>query len=245
MALSINYERKRALLIGINSYSCNSLQYCINDAEDLNMALRRIDFVTSIGLNCNLNQFYQIIDKFVQSIQRDDLVLFYFAGHGKQMEDQNYLLPSDYHYDHRGHERDYIANHAINVKYITEKIDSTKCCIKIYMFDCCRNLIQTRASNASQGLSPMNASLQTLIVFACAPGKAVQDETRNNRNGSFIENLLKHITIPDKDIEEIMKNVARDVNLQTNGFQLPYRISSLTENVYLTANYKPSEHLFL
>ena len=80
----------------------------------------------------------------------------------------------------------------------------------------------------------MSVSLQTLIVFACAPGKAVQDETRNNRNGSFMENLLKYIITSDKDIEEIMKNVARDVNLQTGGFQLPYRTSSLTEKRLLS-----------
>ncbi|CAF1493496.1 unnamed protein product, partial [Rotaria sp. Silwood1] len=69
----------------------------------------------------------------------------------------------------------------------------------------------------------MNGSPQTLIVYACAPDSAVQDETRNNRNGSFIENLLKHITRPDKHIEKIMKDVADAVHLQTGGFQLPHR----------------------
>jgi uncharacterized caspase-like protein len=236
MASSIAYQRKHALIIGINKYPCDSLKYCINDAIDLKTTLQRIGFDVSLGVDCDLQEFYHKTNTFAETIQRNDLVLFYFAGHGKQMEDENYLLPSDYDYDQRGHERDYIANHAINVKYIMKEIGDRKCRITIYLFDCCRHLVKIRATNAKQGLLPMHAPLQTLIVYACAPGKAVQDETRNNRNGCFIENLLKYIPVPNKDIEEIMKDVARDVNLQTGGHQLPYRTSSLTDKVFLVAN---------
>jgi uncharacterized caspase-like protein len=232
------------LIIGINKYLRDPLNYCINDATDLKITLRRMNFQISPGENCSLNEFYNIVDTFANTIQQNDLVLFYFAGHGKQNEDDNFLLPSDYDYDYRGHERDYITNHAINVKYIIKKIDDKKCRVTIYLFDCCRNLIKTRASNVSRGLSPMYAPLQTLIVFACAPGKEVQDETRNNRNGSFIENLLKYIATPNRDIEEIMKDVACDVNSQTNGFQLPYRTSSLTGKVFLVTNNDQGKYVF-
>jgi hypothetical protein len=90
----------------------------------------------------------------------------------------------------------------------------------------------------------MHAPLQTLIVFACAPGKEVQDETRNDRNGSFMENLLKYIETPKRDIEEIMKDVACDVSSQTDGFQLPYRTSSLTSKVFLMANNDQGKTIF-
>jgi uncharacterized caspase-like protein len=244
MALPVSYQRKRALIIGINEYTVDPLQYCINDATDLGKTLRRIGFDISLELDCTQDEFYRTVDTFAESTKHDDLVLFYFAGHGNQMEDKNYLLPSDYDYDHRGQERDYIANHAINVQYITKKIDDKKCRITIYIFDCCRHLIRIRAKDANQGLLPMNASSKTLIVFACAPGKAVQDETRNNRNGSFIENLLKYIATPNKDIEDIMKDVAGEVNSQTAGYQLPYRTSSLTGKVYLVTNNEQSKNIF-
>jgi uncharacterized caspase-like protein len=244
MASSVIYQRKHALIIGINKYLRDPLNYCINDATDLKTTLRRMDFRISSGENCNLSEFYNIVDRFANTIQQNDLVLFYFAGHGKQNEDENFLLPSDYDYNYRGQERDYIANHAINVKYIMQKIDDRKCCVTIYLFDCCRNLIRTRARNANQGLSPMHAPLQTLIVFACAPGKEVQDETQNDRNGSFMENLLRYIETPNRDIEEIMKDVACDVKSQTDGFQLPYRTSSLTSKVFLMANNDQGKTIF-
>jgi uncharacterized caspase-like protein len=179
-----------------------------------------------------------VIDTFVNTVQHNDLVLFYFAGHGKQSKDENYLLPSDYNFDYRGSEHDCIINNAVNIEYIMNKIDSKKCRIAIYLLDCCRTMIRTRATGENQGLSGINGSSQTqsLIVFACAPGRAVQDETRNNRNSSFIENLLKHITKPNKDIEEIMRDVAEGVNSQTSGFQLPHRSSSISGKVFLVLN---------
>ncbi|CAF1275217.1 unnamed protein product [Rotaria sordida] len=221
MTSSVVYRQKHALIIGINNYLLNPLEYCINDAEDLEKILQRIDFHVLLGIDCNLYKFYSIIDIFTNRIQQDDLILFYFAGHGKQMKDDDYLLPVDYYllpvdyyYDYRGNEQDYIIKHAINVKH----------------------MIRTRSLNSNHNLLFMNGSSQTLIVFACAPGNAVQDETRNNRNGSFMENLLKHITIPNKDIEEIMKQVADDVNKQTDGFQLLHRISSWLGKVFLVQN---------
>ena len=236
MAAPIAYQRKRALIIGINNYRHDPLIYCLNDATDLAVTLRRMDFNLVLRKDCKLVEFYKIIDQFAATIQPDDLVLFYFAGHGKQCEKENYLLPSDYDYDYRGHERDYIPNHAINAKYVMKKIDDQKCRVTIHLFDCCRNFVRLRATNISQGLLPMHAQLQSLIVFACAPGKSVQDETRNNKNGSFMENLLMHIVTPNKDIEEIMKDVADNVYLQTGGFQLPYRTSSIIGKLFLVGS---------
>jgi len=108
MASSVLYQRKCALIIGINDYPSDPLKYCINDAEDLSRTLQRIGFQITLKLNCNYNEFHHTIDRFAETVQSNDLILFYFAGHGKQMKDQNYLLPMDYEYDHRGYERDYI-----------------------------------------------------------------------------------------------------------------------------------------
>ena len=124
--MSAAYKRKKALIIGIDSYRQNPLKYCVNDAEDLKTTLKRVGFDVSIGLNCHQTKFYGKIDKFVEELQSMDLALFYFAGHGKQNDDQNYLLPAEYDYDYRGSEHQYLVDHAINVKYITNAIDKKK-----------------------------------------------------------------------------------------------------------------------
>ncbi|CAF3972958.1 unnamed protein product [Adineta steineri] len=235
MASSVDYKRKIALVIGINYYPDDySLKYCTNDATDLAFTLQNIGFKISLGLDCDLIKFQNKIDTFIDTIEPDDLVLFYFAGHGKQNDDENYLLPSVYDYSGRKH--DYMVNNGINVQHIMNKIKEKKCRTTIYLFDCFRSKIGAGSSNSKQGLSSVNAPAETFIVFACAPGTILLDETKNNNNGCFIENLLKHIATSDKDIEELMMNVAGDVNRQTKGIQIPYQRSSLTGKVYLKKN---------
>jgi uncharacterized caspase-like protein len=244
MTLSDGYGRKRALIIGINHYPSAPLAYCENDAKDLKDTLAGIGFDVSLGINCDRVEFLNMINTFVEGIQRTDLILFYFAGHGKQHEDKNYLLPSGYDYDHLLTEDKQIADHAVNAQYIMKKINDKCCRITIYIFDCCRNYVKTKGIDMQQGLSPMSAPPETLIAFSCAPGGAALDETRNDRNGIFIQSLLKHIATPNKDIEEVLKNVSREVKQQTAGFQKPHRTSSLTENIFLVTEHNQGQFLY-
>ncbi|CAF4592294.1 unnamed protein product, partial [Rotaria sp. Silwood2] len=235
MALAVPYLRKRALIIGINSYSKDPLKCCINDAEDLKTTLEHVEFTASLGRDCNRDEFYGMVNTFVSGIERTDLTLFYFAGHGKQNNNENYLLPSDYDYDYRGSERDYIAEHAINAQYIMKKIDDKRCRITVLIFDCCRKPVRDRGPNL-QGLSAMHASSHTFIAFSCAPGKTALDETTNGRNSIFTGSLLNHISTPHAHIEDIFLNVASEVQLQSGGFQRPFRSTDLAEKVYLVTN---------
>ncbi|CAM4849877.1 unnamed protein product, partial [Rotaria magnacalcarata] len=81
MTSSPVYQRKRALLIGINTYRTDSLKYCINDANDLATTLDRIGFKVLQGVDCKRTEFHQMVENFVKGIQRTDLTFFYFSGH--------------------------------------------------------------------------------------------------------------------------------------------------------------------
>ncbi|CAF3979929.1 unnamed protein product [Rotaria magnacalcarata] len=214
MTSSPVYRRKRALIIGINTYRTDSLAYCINDANDLATTLDSIGFKVLQGVDCKRTEFHQMVEIFAKGIQHTDLTFFYFSGHGKQCENENYLLPSDYDYDYKTRESIYLLDNAVSVQ---------------------KN-VRIKGDSDQQGLSPMHASSETLIAYACAPGAVAVDETRNGRNGYFAEHLLKHIKTPNNDIEDILKIVAREVKLQTAGFQVPFRTSSLTEKVCLVTS---------
>ncbi|CAF1581550.1 unnamed protein product [Rotaria magnacalcarata] len=72
-------RRRLALVIGIGDYeNVRELKNPQNDAKALSSLLQRIRFTTAD----------QQLDK--------TRILFYFAGHGVQWEDQNYLLPKDF-----------------------------------------------------------------------------------------------------------------------------------------------------
>jgi uncharacterized caspase-like protein len=239
MASATKKSCKRALVIGIDEYSdpSSSLTTCVNDAKDLSTALSRIGsnahdrFNVSSAFNCTHAAFQETLNILIKTIQKGDIVLFYFAGHAEEYNGENYLLPSDYNYDHSMSETDYREKYAINAQYILHRINSTWAHVTIFILDCCRTK-RTRTIHMN-GLSPMNTPPETLIVFSCAPGKGALDDALNNKNSVFAQNLLRHIETSNEDIETMFMNVARDVKKQTHDFQTPCRQSSLTEKIFL------------
>ncbi len=232
MASFTTPERKLALTIGINNYPADSkLNYCINDATDIGEKLKSIRFAVISGINCDKAKFSHLIDKFVVEIKPGDLILFYFAGHGCQFEDKNYLLPAGYSYDHSTDERTYIVENSINAQYILHKIAAQHPRATIFILDCCRTYVKSRSINSQQGMAAIRGPPESLIAFSCGFNQGGIDETQNSRNGIFTEHLLKYITTPNQDIETVLQIVARDV--KSRGFPLPWRASCLTEKIYL------------
>ncbi|CAF2980056.1 unnamed protein product, partial [Rotaria sp. Silwood2] len=89
-------HRKLALVIGIGEYeNFDQLSNPENDARDMESALESIGFTVTMVLHLKRVAMKHALVKFEDSIQPGDMVLFYFAGHGTQWEDQNYLLPKD------------------------------------------------------------------------------------------------------------------------------------------------------
>lgn len=225
-------HEKLALVIGINNYPReDKLKYCIKDAEDMADKLKSIGFTVTSAIDCNKKQFEGQISKFVENITSDNLVLFYFAGHGCQFEDKNYLLPAGYSYDHSMNERKYIEENGISAQYILHKIECKGAKATIFILDCCRIYVSYRSINTSRGLGSIKGPSESLIAFSCGFNQGSIDDTLNDRNGIFTEHLLKYIATPDQDIETILQMVACEV--KSKGFPIPFRTSSLTEKIYL------------
>src|SRR5271163_3484009 len=117
---SSSISKKRALLIGNNAYKQgHKLRCCINDANDLGNKLCEIHFQVTVGTDLTYEQMDVMIEDFVNNICSDDLVVFFFAGHGTQWNDQNFLIPID---DDQIKDRKYIKHRAINAQHTLEKI---------------------------------------------------------------------------------------------------------------------------
>lgn len=80
-------KNKLALVIGINKYEArNDLKNPENDARDMAIALRRINFDVKEPLDTTYTDIELCLKIFIESINVGDMVLFYFAGHGQQWE---------------------------------------------------------------------------------------------------------------------------------------------------------------
>ncbi|CAF0902712.1 unnamed protein product [Adineta steineri] len=233
-------HKKRALLIGNNNYKKNSpLRYCTNDAEDLSKKLQEIDFEITVGTNLTYEQMDRTIETFKEKINPDDLVLFFFAGHGCQSSHRNFLMPID---DDRIKTNIDLEHRAINAQFVLEKIMSRRPSAAIFLLDCCRNSFVGESSN-SNGLSPMQAVADSFIVFACDANKTALDGSANNRNGLFTSHLLRYIDQPNLIIDEIMYDVCDGVMRETNNGQCPFRVSSLRRKVYLNQQFTDGQSL--
>jgi hypothetical protein len=232
MAFATKPKRKVALTIGINAYpNADQLEFCVNDANDVKEKLESIKFRVMSGIDCKKEEFKRLVDKFVSSIQQQDLVLFYFAGHGNQFDDKNYLLPAGYSYDYSIVQREYVQQNSINAQYILHEIENRHPYATIMILDCCRTYVKTRSSNNQSNFTGIIGPSESLIAFSCGFGQGAIDDTKNNRNGIFTSHLLKHITESTLDIETVLSMVAYDV--KSDGFALPWRSTCLSKKIYL------------
>ncbi|CAF4476018.1 unnamed protein product [Rotaria socialis] len=232
-------RRKLALIIGNQNYEIRPLKNPEKDANDLSKVLRRIGFQVELGINCTYDAMNNLISRFTNRITDEDLVLFYFAGHGFQQNERNFILPIDT--TERFDNETIIGTNTLNVQDILEKMKSNTSYATIFILDCCRQY-RFRNRNISQdstkqfkGLFKMTAPAGSLIQFACAPGKLAADDSDQAKNGLFTKHLLKHIARPSIDVDILLRAVANGVFEESKGEQTPYRDSCLMTigNIYL------------
>lgn len=138
----------------------------------MSQALKRLKFRVRIKLNKTRQEMVEIISKYKSYINRDDLVVFYFAGHGYQHGETNYIVGID--------------GHSVRVKWILDTIMEQKPYGLLMICDCCRNY-----SNKSMGQMTMRSTKNVTIELSCQADASAR-ENRNKRNGYYTESLLRY-----------------------------------------------------
>jgi uncharacterized caspase-like protein len=229
MCAAAMQPRKVAFTIGNNNYETSPLQNCVNDANDLSGKLEEIGFIVTSKINLNYEQMDKAIKEFVESLQAGDFVLFFYAGHGSQFEDQNYLIPCDNTNIKVASDLKYRAT---NVQMFLDYLSYENPYVIVFLLDCCRNYpLRGRPRGPSiDGLAKMSGGAGLVIGFACAPGKTAGDASSNGQNGIFTKHILQHITKPGEDILKLIVDVTNGVLTETNEKQEPYFTGSLRKH---------------
>ncbi|CAF1456087.1 unnamed protein product [Rotaria magnacalcarata] len=235
-------KRKLALVIGIGKYQhIGSLSNPENDADDMTSELKSIGFTVMKALHLTRDKMNSVLEEFKKSIQQSDMVLFYFAGHGVQWKDQNYLLATDIP-NVSGID---LNEKAINAQRFLDDLCDQKPFVTIFLLDCCRtsyrNTFQIDVQNANTEESKLADFKEmhgagALIAFACAPGIPAIDIPAGSvpRNGLFTKYLLRHIKTPNEDIRMILSVVRKEVKHDSKSRQIPFISDGLLEkNIYL------------
>ena len=226
--LGVPTGRRVALVIGNAQYKSSPLENSVNDATDIDQALKRFGFQTTFLRNASLSQMRESTRRFADQLTTADVALIYFAGHGIESKNKNYMIPvnSDLKFEYELADQAYDAGAWLEMLEMIKSNNAER--VNIVILDACRNnnLIGSRSLN--RGLGRMDAPAGTFLSYSTAPGKVAADGGKGERNSPFTRNLLKAIQQPGQPIEEVFKEVRRNVTRETNGAQVPWESTSLT-----------------
>ncbi|BCG70602.1 hypothetical protein MesoLj113a_17600 [Mesorhizobium sp. 113-1-2] len=224
--------RRVALVIGNGTYAeAGTLANPVNDALDIADKLRSIGFEVIEGNDLGKRELERSIGEFSDALEGAGVGLFYYAGHGLQLDGRNYIVPVDARLDMPVK----LQLEAVPIDEVLDIMEQqTK--VSLVFLDACRNnpfarslsrTATTRSATALAGLAQFDSTRGSFIAFSTAPGAVAMDGT--GRNSPFAAALLRHIAEPGQSINDMMIAVRRDVVSQTREGQRPWEQGSLLE----------------
>lgn len=221
-----------ALVIGNGTYAeAGTLANPVNDALDIADKLRSIGFEVIEGNDLGKRELERSIGEFSDALEGAGVGLFYYAGHGLQVDGRNYIVPVDARLDMPVK----LQLEAVPIDEVLDIMEQqTK--VSLVFLDACRNnpfarslsrSASTRSATALAGLAQFDSTRGSFIAFSTAPGAVAMDGT--GRNSPFAQALLRHIAEPGQSINDMMIAVRRDVVSQTREAQRPWEQGSLLE----------------
>jgi TPR repeat protein len=224
-------EKRFALVIGNSQYSSSPLKNPVNDARDIASTLRSFGFDVALHENTSYKDMRRAIIEFGNRLRDSGVGVFYYAGHGLQVNGRNYMVPVDAVIQGDAE----VAVEAVDVDNILSRMETARNRLNIVILDACRDDPFTRSFRSPvQGLASIDAPIGTLIAYATAPGRVAQDASGEGANGLYTSELLKAIKIPGLRIEDVFKRVRQEVVKKTEGKQVPWEASSLTGDFSFT-----------
>jgi hypothetical protein len=220
-ALQAAPERRTALVIGNSSYSSGPLKNPVNDAADIAAALKRAGFTVMLKKNANLQDMIEAIEDFGNSLKKGGVGLFYYAGHGVQVNNVNYLLPIK----ERINKESDVRFQAVDAGRVLAEMENANNGLNIVILDACRdNPFGKSFRSASRGLAIVsNAPTGTFISYSTGAGQVARDG--EGRNSHYTKALLENIAKPGLTINNVFMNVRSKVKKETG--QVPWELSSL------------------
>src|SRR5262249_47448866 len=156
----------------------------------------------------------------------DTIALVYYAGHGVQVDGENFLVPVDAKIQSESD----IAKEAIRLADVMSALAAAPSKMRIVILDACRNN-PFATTKQTRGLS--------IVAYSTAPGTEATDGagTHSPYTAAFIEVAQQ----PRVQIEQLFKQVRLKVHEATKGQQTPWESSSLTSDFwFLPTDESPS-----
>jgi uncharacterized caspase-like protein len=225
-------ENRVALVIGQSNYrSVVALPNPANDAKAMSEMLGDAGFEVLSAADLSQNEMREKVSEFAARVAAkgpDTVALVFYAGHGLQVDGENFLIPVDI--DPK-READ-IPLQAVRLNDILNTLTSVPSRMRILLLDSCRNNpFPAINQSAGHGLAIVDAKTGapgTFLSFSTSPGAEAEDG--NGADSPYTSALLLAAKEPGLSIEDTFKRVRVSVNKATEGRQTPWDSSSLTDD---------------
>jgi formylglycine-generating enzyme required for sulfatase activity len=232
-AAAVSAETRIALVIGNSEYSSGPLPNPANDAKMIGETLSSLGFEVIARRNADQNTMKRAIQEFGSRLEKGGpsaVGLFYYAGHGVQLNGRNYLIPTTAQIEREGD----VEIEAVSADWVIEQMRYARNRLNIVILDACRNNPFTRSMRSvDHGLATMDAPAGILIAYSTAPGAVAADGS--GRNSPYTEALSQAMRDLHEPVEQVFKHVRVGVMGATSGRQVPWESSSLTGDFYFAA----------
>lgn len=215
---------KIALICGNDNYPESPLKNAVNDVKAIGDRLKSLGFQCIICANAGKKEMYQGLRDFAKKLENNDVALFFFAGHGMQIDGANYLTAIDTDFQDEGSAK----YSSLPLNQVIETMEDGHNQTSIIILDACRNNPyerRWRGGAETRGLAPVYAPKGMIIAYATSPGQVASDGP--GENGAFTTAVLRHITTQDISIEELFKRVRNTLSTFTKGRQISWEHTSL------------------
>jgi TPR repeat protein len=222
-------EARVALVIGNGSYAANRLMNPRNDAGLMARALASTGFEVMTAMDASADAMREAISRFGNRLQEPGAVaLFYYAGHGVQIDGDNYLIPLGAGI----HSAEDVTEYGVPLQSVMRTMQRSSTRLNIVILDACRdNPFTAGAWTASvSGLAPVVAPADTIIAYSTGPGQLADDGSGDN--SPYTAALASEMTQPGATLEDVFRATRRHVLERTANQQTPWEHSSLVSQFY-------------
>ncbi len=205
-----------ALVVGINAYSnVAPLINAVRDAESIAAELKEIGFAVTLLKDANRRTLVREIREFSRRAEGGAEAVFFYAGHGLQIQNTNLLLPSDF----QGRDEEEAHDEGVRLDWISNMLREAKARFSLLIIDACRNnpLPRTagaRVAGGERGLAPISPAVGQMVVFSAGTGQEALDRLGNNdsdKNSVFVREFLRQIRRPGMPVDQLVRDVRDSV----------------------------------
>jgi uncharacterized caspase-like protein len=226
-------EKRIALIIGNSAYkNVARLQNPANDAAAVAGMFKSAGFETvESRLNLTVSELRKALREFGNKSRDADVAVVYYAGHGIELDGNNYLIPVDATLETDAD----VLDETLPLDRVLFAVEPARQ-LRLVILDACRDnpfaktMKRTIASRAvGRGLAKVEpSSPNTMIAFAAKAGSTASDG--DSRNSPFATALVNHLAKPGLDLRKAFGFVRDDVLKATNNTQEPFIYGSLGGN---------------